>query len=101
MVYLVNSLHLKPSHPPRAVGLQALSTFGVAGSINFWREWLGTPSRVRMTSLGAPAHAQLLRGVLQGGRFGINEERIFIELMTSDRKLKASREGSKLRIYGT
>ena len=28
-------------------------------------------------------------------------ERIFIELMTSDRKLKASREGSKGRIYGT
>ena len=27
-------------------------------------------------------------------------ERIFIELMTSDRKLKASREGSKCRIYG-
>jgi len=27
--------------------------------------------------------------------------RIFIELMTSDRKLKAASEGSKLRIYGT
>jgi len=29
------------------------------------------------------------------------EERIVIELMTSDCKLKASREGSKGRIYGT
>ena len=28
-------------------------------------------------------------------------ERIFIELMTPDRKLKAPREGSKCRIYGT
>ena len=28
-------------------------------------------------------------------------ERIFVELTTSDRKLKASREGSKLRNYGT
>jgi len=30
-----------------------------------------------------------------------SRERIFIELMTSDRKLKASIEGSKWRIYGT
>ena len=29
------------------------------------------------------------------------EERIFIELMTSDGKLKASRKGSKCRSYGT
>ena len=29
------------------------------------------------------------------------EEKIVIELMTSDRKLKASREGSQSRIYGT
>ena len=31
----------------------------------------------------------------------VERERILIELMTSDRKLKASREGSKSRIYGT
>ena len=30
-----------------------------------------------------------------------SQERIFIELMTSDRKLKASREVSKSRIYET
>ena len=28
-------------------------------------------------------------------------EKIFIDLMTSDRKLEASREGSKARFYGT
>ena len=28
-------------------------------------------------------------------------ERIFVELTTSDRKLEASREGSKCRIFGT
>ena len=31
----------------------------------------------------------------------LKRERIFIELTTSDRKLKASREGSKRGIYGT
>ena len=30
-----------------------------------------------------------------------NRVKIFIELMTSDHKLKASRGGSKRRIYGT
>ena len=34
-------------------------------------------------------------------RLGPARERIFIELITSDRKLKASRQGSKGRIYGT
>jgi len=38
----------------------------------------------------------IARGIEAGPR-----ERIFIELMTSDRKLKASREGSKWRNYGT
>ena len=31
----------------------------------------------------------------------VSEVRLFIGLMTSDRKLKASSEGSKRRIYGT
>ena len=31
----------------------------------------------------------------------LQRERIFIDLMTSNRKLKASREGSVGRIYGT
>ena len=31
----------------------------------------------------------------------LDERERFIELMTSDRKLKASREGSKRRMYGT
>ena len=34
-------------------------------------------------------------------RRACQKERIFIDLVTSDRKLKASREGSKSRIYGT
>ena len=50
---------------------------------------------------------------MQGSRFRVevvgaapvagtrDGERIFIELMTSDRKLKASREDSKGRNYGT
>ena len=37
----------------------------------------------------------------QWRRYSQHTERICIELMTSDRKLKASREGSKKRIYGT
>ena len=32
---------------------------------------------------------------------GLGAEKILIALMTSGRKLKASREGSKCRIYGT
>ena len=31
----------------------------------------------------------------------LERERTFIEFMTSERKLRASREGSKRRIYGT
>ena len=56
--------------------------------------------------MGPPLVARRVRGVRRRTTFPARErkrererererERIFIELMTSDRKLKASREGSK------
>ena len=56
---------------------------------------------VRRSFTQNPLTGQKLETEWMAGGNGPIKERIFIELMTSNRNLKASREGSKERNYGT
>jgi hypothetical protein len=79
------------------------------GSERAWADHIGAPNRpIGQIELRGSSHESATlcrRRTHRGGVLALSNadsrERIFIELMTSDCKLKAFREGSKRRICGT
>ena len=87
----------RPAGPARARGFVALLLGGMrfrfpgfGFRVSCPGLWVYIPTTVE--GVGGRARAG---GGFRDQGFKLREERIFIELMTSDRKLKASREGSK------